>query len=110
MKTMWPELVEAMPAKAKMPGAMEAMKPMFPTLSPKLLPQMMPRVMPTMVERIKDIVPMPGYMAEQMPELLPRVMDNLMPHMLSDMVPLITDDLIAYLKNGKGAKEPTPVG
>jgi len=45
-----------------------------------------------------------------MPELLPRVMDNLMPHMLSDVAPLITDDLIAYLKNGKGAKEPTPVG
>ncbi|HZK36558.1 MAG TPA: hypothetical protein VFC57_06380 [Aeromicrobium sp.] len=64
---------------------MKTMKPMFPTLFPKLLPQMMP-------------------------ELLPRVMDNLMPHMLSAVAPLITDDLIAYLKNGKGAKEPTPVG
>jgi len=110
MKTMWPELVDAMPAgmggmmkgMAKMPGAMEAMKPMFPTLFPKLLPQMMPKVMPTMIARIKDIVPMPDYMAEQMPEMLPQVMDNLMPHMLPDVVPLIADDLIAYLKNGGG--------
>jgi Fe-S oxidoreductase/FAD/FMN-containing dehydrogenase len=110
MKTMWPELIDAMPANmggmmrgmAKMPGAMEAMKPMFGTLFPKLLPQMMPKVMPTMVARIKDIVPMPDYMAEQMPEMLPKVMDNLMPHMLPDVIPLIADDMIAYLKNGGG--------
>ena len=110
MKTMWPELIDAMPANmggmmkgmAKMPGAMEAMKPLFPTLFPKLLPQMMPKVMPTMIARIKDIVPMPDYMAEQMSEMLPKVMDNLMPHMLPDVVPLIVDDMIAYLKNGGG--------
>jgi Fe-S oxidoreductase/FAD/FMN-containing dehydrogenase len=108
MKTMWPELIDAMPANmggmmrgmAKMPGAMEAMKPMFGTLFPKLLPQMMPKVMPTMVARIRDVVPMPDYMAEQMPEMLPKVMDNLMPHMLPDVIPLIADDMIAYLKNG----------
>ena len=108
MKTMWPELIDAMPANmggmmrgmAKMPGAMEAMKPMFGTLFPKLLPQMMPKVMPTMIARIKDIVPMPDYMAAQMPEMLPKVMDNLMPHMLPDVIPLIADDMIAYLKNG----------
>jgi Fe-S oxidoreductase/FAD/FMN-containing dehydrogenase len=108
MKTMWPELIDAMPANmggmmrgmAKMPGAMEAMKPMFGTLFPKLLPQMMPKVMPTMIDRIKDIVPMPDYMAAQMPEMLPKVMDNLMPHMLPDVIPLIADDMIAYLKNG----------
>ena len=29
---------------------------------------------------------------------MPRVMDNLMPHMIGDVVPLVTDDLIAYLK------------
>ena len=108
MKSMWPELIDAMPANmggmmkgmAKMPGAMEAMKPMFPALFPKLLPQMMPKVMPTMIERIKAKVPMPDYMAEQMPEMLPKVMDNLMPHMLPDVIPLIADDMIAYLKNG----------
>ena len=108
MKSMWPELIDAMPVNmggmmkgmAKMPGAMEAMKPMFPALFPKLLPQMMPKVMPTMIERIKAKVPMPDYMAEQMPEMLPKVMDNLMPHMLPDVIPLIADDMIAYLKNG----------
>jgi hypothetical protein len=61
---------------------------------------MMPKVMPTMIDRIKGIVPMPGYMAAQMPEMLPKVMDNLMPHMLPDVIPLIADDMIAYLKNG----------
>jgi Fe-S oxidoreductase/FAD/FMN-containing dehydrogenase len=111
MKTMWPELIDAMPANmggmmrgmARMPGAMEAMKPMFGTLFPKLLPLMMPKVMPTMIARIKDIVPMPDYMAEQMPEMMPKVMDNLMPHMLPDVVPLIADDMIAYLKNDDGS-------
>ncbi len=113
MKTMWPELIDAMPANmggmmrgmAKMPGAMEAMKPMFPALFPKLLPQMLPKVMPTMIERIKDRVPMPDYMAEQMPQMLPKVMDNLMPHMLPDVIPLIADDMIAYLANGGNGKE-----
>jgi hypothetical protein len=55
-----------------------------------------------MIARIKDIVPMPDYMAEQMPEMMPKVMDNLMPHMLPDVVPLIADDMIAYLKNDDG--------
>jgi Fe-S oxidoreductase/FAD/FMN-containing dehydrogenase len=116
MKTMWPELVEAMPANmggmmkgmARMPGAMEAMRPMFPILFPKLMPQMMPKLRPTMIDRIEKLVPMPDYMVEQMPELLPKAMDNLMPHMLPDVVPLIADDLIAYLKNGGngGAEAP----
>ena len=105
MKTMWPEVVDAMPMgmggmmrkAAKVPGALEAMKPMFPTLFPRLLPQMMP-VLPTMLERIKAVMPMPDSMEELMPELMPRVMDNLMPHMIGDVVPLVTDDLIAYLK------------
>ncbi|MEE4275317.1 MAG: FAD-binding and (Fe-S)-binding domain-containing protein [Thermoleophilia bacterium] len=117
MKTMWPEVVDAMPMgmggmmrkMAKVPGALEAMKPMFPTLFPRLLPQMMPALLPTMLERIKAIMPMPQSMEELMPELMPGVMDNLMPHMIADVVPLVTDDLIAYLKseagrngNGKG--------
>ena len=115
MKTMWPEVVDAMPMgmggmmrkAAKVPGALEAMKPMFPTLFPRLLPQMMPALLPTMLERIKAVMPMPPSMEELMPDLMPRVMDNLLPHMIGDVVPLVTDDLIAYLKseargNGKG--------
>ena len=43
-----------------MPGALEAMKPMFPVLFPRLLPQMMPKVMPTMLERIADMRPDAG--------------------------------------------------
>src|SRR5450756_2225447 len=60
METMWPELVDAMPAHmggmmrmaAKVPGALEAMKPMFPVLFPRLLPGMMPKLLPTMLDRI----------------------------------------------------------
>ncbi|MBC7294393.1 MAG: FAD-binding oxidoreductase, partial [Thermoleophilia bacterium] len=85
MRNMFPELVEAMPAgmgpmmrgMAKVPGALNAMKPMFPVLFPQLLPGMMPKVMPRMLELVKERVPMPDYMAEQMPDLLPKVMNNL---------------------------------
>ena len=117
MRGMFPELVEAMPmgmggmmrSMAKVPGALDGMKPMFPVLFPKLLPGMMPKVMPKMLELVAARVPMPDYMAEQMPEMMPKVMDNLMPHMIGDVVPLISDDLISYLKaearngNGNGA-------
>jgi len=117
MRGMFPELVEAMPmgmgsmmkGMAKVPGSLEAMKPMFPALFPKLLPGMMPKVFPKMLQLVGEKVPMPDYMAEQMPDLMPRVMDNLMPHMIGDVVPLISDDLIAYLKaesgNGNGGGE-----
>ncbi len=111
MRGMFPELVEAMPmgmggvmkGMAKVPGSLEAMKPMFPVLVPRLLPGMMPKVMPKMLELVRARVPMPDSMAEQMPDLMPRVMDNLMPHMIGDVVPLIADDLIAYLKAEAGS-------
>ena len=109
MKTMWPELVNAMPmgmggmmrAAAKVPGMTAVMKPMFPLLFPKLLPLMMPKVMDTMLERVAQRVPMPDYMQEQMPTLMPKVMNSLMPHMIGDVVPLVTDSMIAYLKGKK---------
>ena len=120
MGTMWPELIDAMPygmdkmmrRMAKVPGALEAMKPMFPVLFPRLLPLMMPKVMPTMLERIAERVPMPDYMAEQFPGMMPEIMDNLMPHMIKDIVPLVTDPMIAYLKseaaqNGNGGGAPS---
>jgi Fe-S oxidoreductase/FAD/FMN-containing dehydrogenase len=112
MGTMWPELIDAMPfgmgpmmrLMGKIPGTLEAMKPMFPILFPRLLPMMMPKVMPTMLERVKERIPMPDYMAEQMPTLMPQVMDNLMPHMIGDVVPLVTQPMVDYLrgKNGNG--------
>ena len=110
MKTMWPELIDAMPygmgpmmrAMGKIPGALSLMKPMFPVLFPILLPKMMPEVMPVILEKVGRAIPMPDYMAEQMPELMPEVMDNLMPHMIDDVVPLITRSMIDYLQ-GKEA-------
>ncbi|MFC2008378.1 FAD-binding and (Fe-S)-binding domain-containing protein, partial [Chloroflexota bacterium] len=106
MSTMWPELVDAMPlrmgsmmrAMGKIPGALNLMKPMFPVLFPRLLPKMMPKVMPVMLKRVEERIPMPDYMREQMPELMPKVMDNLMPHMIGDVVPLVTTQMINYLK------------
>jgi Fe-S oxidoreductase/FAD/FMN-containing dehydrogenase len=109
MKTMWPEMVAAMPfgmgrmltAAGHVAGALEAMKPLFPVLFPRLLPMMLPRVMPALLDRVAARVPMPAYMAEQMPTLLPRVMNNLMPHMIRDVVPLVSDSLIGYLHDAK---------
>jgi Fe-S oxidoreductase/FAD/FMN-containing dehydrogenase len=110
MGTMWPELIDAMPfgmgpmmrVMGKIPGTLEAMKPMFPILFPRLLPMMMPKVMPVMLERVKERIPMPDYMAEQMPDLMPQVMDNLMPHMIGDVVPLVTQPMIDYLRGRNG--------
>jgi Fe-S oxidoreductase/FAD/FMN-containing dehydrogenase len=109
MGTMWPELIDAMPLgmgnmmrfMGKVPGALSAMKPLFPVLFPRLLPMMMPKLMPTMLKKVAERIPMPDYMREQMPELMPKVMDNLMPHMIGDVVPLVTPPLIAYLKGKK---------
>jgi len=106
MGTMWPELIEAMPfgmgkmmrAMARVPGALDLMKPMFPVLFPRLLPMMMPKVMATMLQRVEQSIPMPDYMREQMPELMPKVMDSLMPHMIGDVVPLVTQPMIDYLR------------
>lgn len=103
--TMWPELIAAMPlgmggmmrAMAKVPGALEAMRPIFPLLFPRLLPLMMPKLMPAMLERVGRIVPMPEYMAEQMPDLMPKVMGRLMPHMIGEVVPLVAQPMIDYL-------------
>ncbi len=103
--TMWPEIVAAMPLRmatmtqvmGKVPGALEAMKPMFPLLFPRLLPLMMPKLMPTMLQRVGAMIPMPEYMAEQMPNLMPQVVDRMMPHMIGDVVPLVAQPLIDYL-------------
>ena len=107
MKTMWPELIDAMPFgmgkmmrfMGKIPGALAMMKPMLPMLFPRLLPMMMPKVMSVMLERVAERIPMPDYMAEQMPDLMPKVMDNLMPHMIADVVPLVTQPMIDYLRS-----------
>jgi hypothetical protein len=106
MGTMWPELIKAMPLgmgsmmrlMAKIPGALDLMKPMFPVLFPRLLPLMMPKVMPVMLSRVAERIPMPDYMREQMPDIMPKVMDSLMPHMIGDVVPLVTQPMIDYLK------------
>ena len=109
MKSMWPDLLAAMPLKmgsmmkimGKIPGLLKIMKPLFPVLFPILLPKMMPKVMGTMLKIISDKIPMPEYMLEQMPQLMPKVMDNLMPHMIGDVIPLVADDMINYLTNKK---------
>ncbi|HYX07608.1 MAG TPA: FAD-binding and (Fe-S)-binding domain-containing protein [Bacteroidales bacterium] len=106
MESMFPQLLDAMPANmgnmmrymGKVPGMLYLMKPLFPVLMPRMMPQMMPKVMDTLLERIQKQVPMPDYMAEQMPQMMPKIMDNLMPHMIDDVVPLVTNPLILYLQ------------
>jgi len=111
LQTMWPELIAAMPWGlgsmmrffGKIPGVLRLMKPLFGPLFGLLLPRMMPKLMPAMLERIGAQVPMPKYMAEQMPAMMPDVMASLMPHMLPDVVPLVSDPLIAYLRQPPAA-------
>lgn len=111
MKSMWPELMAAMPLgmgkmmrlMAHVPGMLEMMKPLFPYLFPRLLPLVLPKVMSTMLAKVAERLPMPDYMREQMPSLMSKVMENLMPHMIGEVVPLITQPLIDYLQ-GKDIK------
>lgn len=111
MGTMWPELIDAMPAGmgrmmrflGRVPGALVLMKPVFPLLFPRLLPLMLPKVMTTMLLRVEEQIEMPAYMREQMPDLMPIVMDRLLPHMIADLVPLISQPMIDYLQ-GSGKK------
>jgi hypothetical protein len=109
MGTIWPEIIDAMPlgmgtmmrAMGRVPGALEAMKPIFPVLFPRLLPLMMPKIMPAMLERVAIMIPMPANMAEQMPDLMPKVVARLMPHMIGDVVPLVTQPMIDYLHQSR---------
>jgi Fe-S oxidoreductase len=109
MGTIWPEIIDAMPlgmgtmmrAMGRMPGALEAMKPIFPVLFPRLLPLMMPKIMPAMLERVAIMIPMPANMAEQMPDLMPKVVARLMPHMIGEVVPLVTQPMIDYLHQSR---------
>ena len=111
MESMWPELVAAMPrpfgatmrAMGRVPGALAAMRPLFPALFPRLLPKMMPRVMPVLIERVESRIDMPDEMRDQMPELMPKVVDALMPHMMGDVVPRVTPSMIAYLRGRPAA-------
>ena len=86
----------------KLPRTLEAMKPMFPILFPRLPSRMMHKVMPTILSRVAEHIPTPDYMAEQMPTLTLQVMDNLMPHMIRNVVPLVTQPMIDYLKGNNG--------
>jgi Fe-S oxidoreductase len=109
MGTIWPEIIDAMPlgmgtmmrAMGRMPGALEAMKPIFPVLFPRLLPMMMPKIMPAMLERVAIMIPMPANMAEQMPDLMPKVVARLMPHMIGEVVPLVPQPMIDYLHQSR---------
>ncbi|MCL4499279.1 MAG: (Fe-S)-binding protein [Chloroflexi bacterium] len=109
METLMPQLVAAMPGPfpammrfmAKIPGALEAMKPIMPKMMPMMLPGMMPKVMPDMLKEVERIVgPMPDHMSEQMPDLLPATMEALMPNMLPMIAVGVTERMVDYLKKG----------
>ena len=90
MEELFPQMIDAMPmgmggmmrAMAKVPGALDAMKPIMPKMFPMLMPSIMPKVMPDMVAAVGRRIDMPDYMREQMPDLLPQTMESLMPNML----------------------------
>lgn len=110
MEDVFPQMIDAMPAgmgsmmraMAKVPGALEAMKPMMPKMFPLMMPMIMPKVMPDMVAAVDRRMDIPDYMREQMPDLLPKTMEALMPNMLPLLMPYVVPALIAYLKSGGG--------
>ncbi len=109
MEGLFPQMMDAMPmgmgkmmyAMAKVPGALDLMKPIMPKMFPMLMPAIMPKVMPDMLEAVGKYIDMPDHMREQMPDLLPETMDALMPNMLPLIMPYIVPAMIAYLKKGK---------
>lgn len=108
MEDVFPQMVDAMPAgmgsmmraMARVPGALEAMKPMMPKMFPLMMPMIMPKVMPDMVAAVDRRMDIPDYMREQMPDLLPKTMEALMPNMLPLLMPYVVPALIRYLKEG----------
>lgn len=108
MEDVFPQMVDAMPAglgslmraMAKVPGALEAMKPVMPKMFPLMMPMIMPKVMPDMVAAVDTRMDIPDYMREQMPDLLPKTMEALMPNMLPLIMPYVVPALIRYLKEG----------
>ena len=108
MEDVFPQMVDAMPAgmgsmmraMARVPGALEAMKPLMPKMFPMMMPMIMPKVMPDMVAAVDRRMDIPDDMREQMPDLLPKTMEALMPNMLPLIMPYVVPALIRYLKEG----------
>lgn len=108
MEELFPQMMAAMPlgmgrmmrVMAKVPGALNLMKPIMPKMFPLLMPAIMPKVMPDMLAAVGKRIDMPDSMREQMPDLLPQTMESLMPNMLPLLMPYVVPSMIAYLKNG----------
>jgi Fe-S oxidoreductase/FAD/FMN-containing dehydrogenase len=108
MEDVFPQMVDAMPAgmgsmmraMARVPGALEAMKPLMPKMFPLMMPMIMAKVMPDMVAAVDRRMDVPDDMREQMPDLLPKTMEALMPNMLPLIMPYVVPALIRYLKEG----------
>jgi hypothetical protein len=109
MEELFPQMLDAMPmgmggmmrAMAKVPGALDAMRPIMPRMFPMLMPSIMPKVMPEMVAAVGRHIDMPDYMREQMPDLLPQTMESLMPNMLPLLMPYVVPSMIRYLKEDR---------
>jgi Fe-S oxidoreductase/FAD/FMN-containing dehydrogenase len=111
MKSMFPEMIEAMPAlfkkvihgvlaskpeKRKLMASM--MRTMLPGMMPKLLPGMMPKLMPVMIEKMQELIPdMPESMKEMMPQMMPEVMKRVMKGLLPLSAKGIAKDFESYL-------------
>ena len=69
MEELFPQMIDAMPmrmgsmmrAMAKVPGALDAMRPIMPKMFPLMMPLIMPKVMPDMIEAVGRRINMPDY-------------------------------------------------
>jgi Fe-S oxidoreductase/FAD/FMN-containing dehydrogenase len=108
MTRIFPQMLDAMPAGMKpmmlgmksVPGGLDLMQTMMPTMFPYLAPGILGKVMPDLVAAVQDYIgPMPDDMEELLPGLLPKTMDSLMPTYLPQLIPHLVPLFIDYVRN-----------
>lgn len=111
MEKIYPQMLDNMPAGMKpmmlamrhVPGGLDLMEKMMPTLFPLLAPGILGKVMPDMIKAVQDYIgAMPEDMEALMPDLLPKTMDQLMPTYLPELIPFLVPSFIDFVR--KGAK------
>lgn len=107
MEEIYPQMLDNMPAGMKpmmlgmrhVPGAMNLMEKMMPSLFPMLAPGILNKVMPDMIKAVQDYIgAMPEDMEELMPDLLPKTINELLPTYLPELIPYVVPTFIDYVK------------
>ncbi len=107
MTQVFPQMMDAMPlgmdsmmrGMKHVPGGLDLMEKLMPTMFPYLAPGILGKVMPDLITAVENYIgEMPADMADLMPELLPKTMDSLMPTYLPELIPFLTPKFIDYVR------------